>query len=103
MIETKAYKCECGKKYHTKRAAYLHEKVCKCWTNPIHRTCKTCKFGKQEYDSNGMEDEPNLLHSWKQWVCSNPKFNYDIHFKPAHPYAPDLNINCRVWEQKIKP
>ena len=96
------WKCECGKKYSTRRIAENHERVCKCWTNPKHKTCKTCKFGKQEWDSNGMEDEPDKLHQWRQWKCGNPKFNYDIHFTPAHKNADDLCINCYCWESKNK-
>lgn len=100
MIEIKAWKCECGKNYFTKKAAYLHEKVCKCWTNPKWRTCKTCKFGKLTTDTNGMEREPQFLHTWMQWECSNPIFNEDLHFTAAHEKAPDLNINYPVWENK---
>ena len=101
MKEVKAYQCDCGRKFHTKKAAYLHETfACKCWTNPKFKTCKTCKFGKQVKDSNGMESEPQHLHTWKQWQCSNPLFIYDTHFTAAHENAPDLNINCILWESK---
>lgn len=100
MIEIKAYKLDCGKKFYTKKAAIKHERDCKCWTNPKWRTCKTCKFGKQEWDSNGMEHEPQFLHTWKQWNCSNPEFNYDLHFNQAHENAADLCINCIKWHPK---
>lgn len=29
------YKCECGKKYSTRRIAENHEKYCKCWTSKM--------------------------------------------------------------------
>ena len=100
MIEIKAYKCDCGKNFFTKKAAQKHEISCKCWTNPKWRTCKTCKFGVQEWDSNGMEHEPHHLHKWKQWNCKNPEFNYDIHFTAAHENASDLCVNCIKWASK---
>lgn len=100
MIEFKAYKCGCGKVYVSKKACVLHEQVCKSWKHPKHRTCKTCIFGSQISDSNGMEHEPQYLHTWRQWECSNPEFNYDIHFTPADPKVEDLNINCPVWQSK---
>lgn len=100
MIEIKAYKCECGKKFYTKKAAINHEKVCKCWTNPKHRTCKTCKYGHLQYDSNGMEHEPQNLHTWHEWVCKNPEYKSELHHTPAHEKVPDLNINCPVWVSK---
>lgn len=89
---------DCGKAFWNKKSCTTHEQNCVCWTNPKFKTCKTCKFGKQVNDSNGMEHEPQLLHTWRQWECSNPKFNYDIHFTPAHKNAEDLNINCTIWE-----
>lgn len=94
------YKCECGRKYSTKRLAENHEKCCTCWTNPKYRTCKTCKHGEQIRDSNGMEHEPQYLETWRVWECNNPEFNYDIHHHPAHANAPDLCINCIKWESK---
>lgn len=100
MIEIKAYKLDCGKKFFTKKAAEKHERECKCWTNPKWRTCKTCKFGSLEWDSNGMDDEPALLHTWRQWQCKNPAFVFDLHFTMAHENAPDLCINCPVWASK---
>jgi hypothetical protein len=100
MKEIVAYKCGCGKVYVGKKACRLHEEVCTSWKHPKHRTCKTCIFGKQIADSNGMEHEPQFLHTWKQWKCSNPNFIYDVHFKSAHANAADLCINCHVWQNK---
>ena len=94
------YYAECGRAYWSKKACLAHEAICNCWTNPKLKTCKTCKFGEQITDSNGMEHEPQYLHTWKQWECRNPKFDYDIHFTPAHETVSDLCINCPVYESK---
>jgi len=100
MVESVSYKCECGKKYHTKRAAINHENVCKCWKNPKHKTCVTCKFGKRIKDSNGMESNPQFLQTWKQWTCSNPLMK-DEYFTAAHSlHATDLCINCPIHQLK---
>lgn len=98
MEEIKAYKCGCGKVYVGKKACRLHEQVCTSWKHPKHRTCKTCRFGRQVQDSNGMEHEPQNLQTWRQWECSNPDFIYEAHFRPAHENASDLCINCPVWK-----
>lgn len=100
MIETVAYKCDCGKKYHSKTSAKKHEANCKCWTNPKYKTCKTCVFSRQIRDSNGMEHDTRYLQTWTEWRCDNPEFNYDLHFTPAHEKASDLNINCSLWKSK---
>jgi hypothetical protein len=87
------YIADCGRKYHTKKCCLSHELVCKCWTDPKYRTCKTCKFEHWAEDGDGYR-------SWRVNDCKNPKFNYDIHFKQAHEKAPDLCINCTLWEPK---
>lgn len=61
MEQTIAYKAECGKKFHTKKACLNHESWCRCWTNPKFKTCKSCLYGKQVKDSNGMEHDPAFL------------------------------------------
>lgn len=93
------YQADCGRIFSKKTACEKHEIVCKCWTNPALKTCKTCKWGMVLHDSNGMEHEPQYLHTWKQWDCKNPNFDYEKHFTPAHEKAQDLNINCSIWEQ----
>lgn len=100
IIEIK-YKADCGRKFSRKSAAEKHETVCKCWTNPKHKTCKTCKFGRLINDSNGMHHEPQYLHTWREWECQNSGFCYDEHFTRAHEKAPDLNINCPLWVAKV--
>lgn len=101
MNEIKAYQTLCGKKFFNKQSAKKHELVCKCWANPNLKTCLTCKFGKLVKDSNGMEYEPQYLHTWKQWECSNSAFDYDRMFTQAeHDKTQSLNINCPIWESK---
>lgn len=101
MEEIKGYKTDCGKKYFNRQSAKKHEATCKCWSNPALRTCLSCKFGDYITDSNGMEDEPQYLHTWKQWDCSNVEFNYDTMFTQApNDTTNSLNINCPVWEKK---
>ena len=94
------YISDCGRGFWNKKVCLNHEESCKCWTNPKHKTCKTCKFGNNYEDSNGMEHEPQYLHVWRQWECLNPEFDYDKHFTPAHEKAEDLCINCPVWVGK---
>jgi len=104
MIETKrvtSYYSPCRKGFWNKNAAEQHEKNCKCWTNPKFKTCKTCDWGVDQHDSNGMEHEPHNLQTWRNWECTNPQFNYDKHFKAAHEKAPTLCINCPVWNLEI--
>lgn len=94
------YISDCGRGFWSKAKCLKHEENCKCWTNPKHRTCKTCKFAKVVNDSNGMEHEPQFLQQWTWIDCQNPDFNVDIHFTEAHEKAPDLCINCPVWQSK---
>lgn len=99
MVERKAWQCDCGKNYFTKQGAKNHEKVCVCWTNPKYKTCLTCKFYRVFTDSNGMEHEPYNLETWKQVKYTNPLFK-DYMFHAVHKNAPDINMNCPVWENK---
>lgn len=94
------YYAECGRAFWKKDACIRHEEFCKCWTNPKHRTCKSCKHMRVVKDNNGMQDEPHLLDTWRMIECKNPVFDYDKHFTPAHEKAADLCINCPVWEGK---
>lgn len=86
------FKCKCGRVYAKKTDAVNHEKICKCWKNPDHKTCLTCKHKNIEYDSNGMEHEPQFLETWQTNLCSH-------HCKERIPHkkAPTLNINCPFW------
>jgi len=89
---------DCGRGFWNKNACAEHETNCRCWTNPKHRTCLTCKYTKKVNDSDGTEHDPRNLQKWTYRECTNEKFHQDIHFHPAHENAPDLNINCSLWE-----
>jgi hypothetical protein len=73
----------CGKGFSSKKRCLKHEDVCKCWKNPIFKTCLSCKFQAKRGD-----------------FCNNPAFDYDVHFKAAFNQCEDLCINCPLWEQK---
>jgi hypothetical protein len=95
MISKKVirYYADCGRAFWKKKACLAHEKVCKCWTNPKYKTCRTCKHSSVK-----------TVHNEDCYIterdCKNAKFNYDKHFHPAHQMAPDLCINCELWESK---
>ncbi len=92
------YYAECGKAFWNRLSCLNHEENCKCWKNPKYKTCLTCKHHEIVNDTNGMEHEPHLLHKWIENKCNNEKFIHDIHFNEAHEKAPDLCINCTLWE-----
>jgi len=93
------YVSYCGRGYWKKSTCLSHEINCKCWTNPKLRTCKTCKFYTRYKDSNGMEHEPQYFQTWVQNECTNEKFNeYEPFLNVAHEKAPDLYINCPLWQ-----
>lgn len=94
------YYADCGRGFWTKKGCLEHEEKCKCWTNPKHKTCITCKHGEHVKDSNGMEDEPQNLETWQYWDCNNKEFDYHKHFTPAHHKAQYLCINCPLWASK---
>ncbi len=94
------YISDCGRGFWSKNTCLEHEKNCKCWTNPAFRTCKTCEFAHEFDDSNGMEHEPQFLHTWRQIECKNPAFDYETHFNQAHENAPYLCVNCTQWKYK---
>jgi hypothetical protein len=84
---------DCGKKYWSRSGCKAHEKVCKCWTNPKHKTCLTCAFSANYSDCEGEQS----FHSGGVF-CNSPEFEYDKHFTPAHENASDLCINCPLWQ-----
>lgn len=97
-VKVKRYIADCGRGFWKKAHCENHEKRCKCWKNPKFKTCLTCIHEKLTNDTNGMESEPQHLHTWVERVCLNPEFVREKHFTPAHEKAPDLCINCPVWE-----
>ena len=82
--KVKRFIADCGRGFWNKKACLKHEEVCKCWTNPKYKTCKTCFFAWVDGEDG--------------WQCDNKEFNYDLHFTPAHEKANDLCINCPVWK-----
>lgn len=97
----KRFITDCGKNYLRKAQAISHESICRCWTNPNLKTCVTCKFGELVKDSNGMEDEPQYLETWKWWNCKNREFDFDTMFTQASgDNTKSLCINCPKHEVK---
>jgi hypothetical protein len=95
------YYADCGKSYSSKSYCLWHEKVCKCWTNPKFRTCKTCKFGRTAVITDILDNpDAAILRPRIVRQCANPRFDYEIHFKKAHEKAEGLCIDCPVWVQK---
>lgn len=94
------YYSDCGRGFWKKQQAITHDKNCKCWKNPIHKTCLSCKFKNIINDSNGMEDEPQFLQTWKQNDCKNPEMDMDKMFIPAHENALEICIRCPKWTAK---
>lgn len=92
---------DCGKKYFSQSGAKNHEGYCKCWSNPNFKTCVSCRFGNLINDSNGMESEPQFLHTWKQWDCGNAYMDFDKYFTQApNDTTNSLCINCPKWQAK---
>ena len=85
----------CNKGFWTKKSCLEHEKKCHCWKNPKNKTCRTCKHGVYFNDSDDYETG---YKGESGWVCKNKNFDYDEHFTQAHEAAPDLCINCPLWE-----
>lgn len=99
-VKRTRYIADCGRGFWNKKKCQHHEGVCVCWKNPKYKTCLTCKHNRVVNDSNGMEHEAQFLQTWTSNGCQNPAFDYDAHFTEAHEKAPDVCINCPVWESK---
>lgn len=74
---------DCGKKYFSQSGCKSHEKGCKCWTNPKHKTCLTC----DHYEGS----------SYEYFDCA--KMSSHTPPTPPHVNAPNINANCPLWEQ----
>ena len=83
------YYSACGKGFWKKQMCLLHEINCKCWSNPRHRTCKTCLHGDHKTDSDGYR-------TWSYWDCEEGV--------EEHTGGPDgvdyISVNCRLWKSK---
>lgn len=82
-IKVNAYITECGKKYWSNAGAKNHERNCKCWTNPKHKTCLTCNF----FSGNSFD-----------WFHCDKMPNMKTPPTPPHENAPNINANCSQWE-----
>lgn len=91
---------ECGREFKQKRSAIKHDLVCKCWSNPKHKTCKTCKHRYEGYDSNGMENDPAYLESWKTANCRKGIWEESPEWNQTHKNV-DVNINCMAWKGSL--
>lgn len=91
------YYSDCGKGFWSKQKALTHEEYCKCWKNPIFKTCLSCKHKNFVKDSNGMENEPQYLQTWTENKCKNSEFGV-----PVHEDYEDIRKYCPHHELKIK-
>lgn len=93
-VKVNRYIAECGRGFWKKNLCLKHEDNCKCWKNPKYRTCLTCKWSKTIRDSAG---ESPYEETWQYRECQNPAFD-ESKFTPVHEKAPDVCINCPIWE-----
>jgi len=88
-----AYACDykCGGKVQTSRKRMVqHEEL--CFHNPARRACISCRYFESYDDSNGMEHEPQNLHTWRHTECLASE-DIDISEKLTH--------NCDLYVQKL--
>lgn len=84
------YISDCGRGYWSKAACLAHEAVCKCWTNPKNRTCKTCEFGRHVRD----DVDPGADTYWE---CLNDNNPNDDH--TGGPEGVDyISVHCVYWK-----
>ena len=91
------YYAPCGAGFWKKKSAITHEAICKCWTNPKLRCCKSCAHYYRGYDpddySTGYRGEGYINECRVDVEYGGPLW------KPAHSTkAIDLNIHCIKWE-----
>ena len=79
------YIADCGRGFWTKDSCKTHDENCTCWTNPKHRTCKTCKRGSKI----AIDGEDG---SGGYWECDDPKF---IEHDGAPKEIDYISVNCR--------
>lgn len=113
-----AYACEfrCGRRVTTSRKGMeLHEE--RCWSNPVRRTCKTCRHESIErgclpeegWDGRACtidvlsEGDAPLGYSWDR---RHPLVDTQIDLDPIEaPYdlgPPEfrIRVNCWLWAPK---
>lgn len=92
------YYAECGRGYCNKSACEQHERVCKCWKNPKHRTCLTCaKYSKHTEVDEGQ----GYYNAYTVNDCNHVSIDESI-LTPCHENAPDIYKNCPYWVLKQK-
>jgi len=102
VVFVKRFKADgCGRLFSKKKSALNHESVCKCWSNPKNKTCKTCKHSFVQHDSNGMEHDPSFLDTWryndcKLGICDTGELK---HLWNQTNDSVDINFNCAKWEE----
>ncbi|STZ28381.1 Uncharacterised protein [Myroides odoratus] len=89
------YYSDCGRGFWKKHQAMTHDENCKCWKNPKFKTCLTCVNQCIVNDSNGMEDEPQFLETWKTNNCEHSGLGV-----PAHKDFDFIRKNCSKHELK---
>ena len=71
-VKRTAWACayRCGRNVLTSHASMArHERT--CFHNPAMRACQTCAKYSSVVDSNGMEHDPECLHTWRAVECAD--------------------------------
>jgi hypothetical protein len=89
------YYSDCGRGFWKKNQALTHDKNCKCWKNPKFKTCISCKYKNIVVDSNGMEHEPQLLHTFDTNMCKFADSGIPVHEDFSH-----IRKYCQSYEKK---
>jgi hypothetical protein len=81
MISKKVtrYYSDCGRGFWKKQQAISHDENCKCWVNPKFKCCLSCAHKCIVKDSNGMENEPHNLETWKINNCKHSENGVPVH------------------------
>jgi len=89
------YYADCGRGFWRKQQAITHDENCKCWKNPKFKSCLSCKLQNIVKDSNGMENEPQFLQTWKTNNCKHSDSGIPVHNDYDH-----IRKNCPFYEPK---
>ena len=92
MIKLVRYVADgCGRRFASKKKCLEHEVVCKCWSNPKNRACKTCAFAYRE------KYNPEDGTGGDGFHCENP------HNNSEHSGAPEgvdyISVGCEFWSE----
>ena len=89
------YYSDCGRGFWKKQTAITHDQNCKCWKNPVLKSCLSCKHKSFGKDSNGMESEPQFLQTWDYNKCVNSESGIPVHEDFDH-----IRKNCAFYQHK---